>query len=61
MDAKEYQRQYYLKHKEERRQKVTCPECKREVCKEYLIKHKSKPICQKWKKIFNLDLKKKLI
>jgi len=57
MNAKEYQHKYYLKHRDERRQKVSCPECKREVCKEYLMKHQSKPICQKWKHEKKIDLK----
>ena len=48
---KQYQREYYLKTREKRRNKVKCDECNRVVCSEYLMKHKKKLICMKQKTI----------
>ena len=47
---KEYQRQYYLKTREKRRNKIKCDSCERMVCSEYLHKHKLKLICQRHSK-----------
>ena len=48
---KQYQRQYFLKTREKRRNKVKCEKCERVVCSEYLLKHQNKLICSKQKTI----------
>ena len=47
INQKEYNRNYYLKKRDERRKKVICDKCGRTVCSEYLEKHKEKRICKK--------------
>lgn len=47
--TKDYQRAYYLKTREKRRNKIKCENCDRLVCSEYLHKHKTKLICKKHK------------
>lgn len=42
---KVYNHQYYLKNRENRRNKIKCDLCNRQVCAEYLYKHKEKSIC----------------
>ena len=43
--TKQYQHDYYLKTRENRRMKVQCDICARSVCSEYMFKHKQKNIC----------------
>ena len=44
---KQYQREYYLKTREKRKQKRICEICGRQVSAEYLQKHKKRSICEK--------------
>ena len=44
---KVYNRNYYLKTRDTRREKIKCEFCQRQVCKEYYKKHLKKSICQK--------------
>lgn len=43
MDEKQYNKAYYLKTKEKRREKVKC-DCGAIICSEYLAKHKATKI-----------------
>lgn len=42
---KDYNRNYYLKTREQRREKIKCDACGRQICKEYFKKHQFKGIC----------------
>ena len=44
---KTYNKNYYLKTRDKRREKITCENCERQVCKEYSKKHLKKHICLK--------------
>lgn len=45
--TKDYQHEYYVKTRDKRREKVQCDNCSRQVCSEYLEKHKTKLICER--------------
>lgn len=42
---KQYNKQYYSKTREKRRNKEKCTFCGRMVCSEYLLKHTYRDIC----------------
>jgi len=43
--TKSYNREYYMRNKTKRRERIECELCGRKMCREYLIKHQTKGIC----------------